>query len=735
MTGMHATPGEKAQKPFILSVTAKEAIKTALALVLVYWIALKVAWMNPYWAGWAVAMVSLPTAGQSIHKGALRLAGTVPGCAAALIILALAPQDRWGAILLCSAWVFFTTYMKLNSRNHSYFWNVAGFVSLVIVTTGPASPENLFEHAVFRTVETAMGVVVYTLVTVFLWPRSNEGAIRKAGADLLATQAARLRAARPAEGSEEEAPRLDETPGREVTQLAAFGAAIQAEGSESYEVHEQRPNWERLLEVSTAIMGALDRWQLDGSQDRDLQRVLPNLDPFVEELGARFDAARSALRGDAVGHRASAISLHADGPSLRDLSPLDRAAVSVVKRELEDLERLTGEMLDCAAALADPSSKTRNNRAQASSSGTQGALRLPVPDRDHLRGAALVPATLIAGALIWIYWDPPGHAGWMQFPASVAMAFAATQQFTATSLLKPVAIGSALGLGAYVFIMPHLSSFVGLGSLLFACMFATCFFFTGLGRFGGIIGILNEISVQNQQSYNFAAMANAYVFTLLGFVLVFFMSYMLRSPRPEKAVLGLLGRFFRSAEFLISEAQPGRTDSRAWRWRIAFHRHEMSSMPSKLEAWGKAINRDLFPSNQAQQTAALVAALRAIAHRIEELLEARGSKQSDELARALSDDVAGWRDEIKITLAQWASRPEGEISLELRQRLANWLADLQKHVDSVADEEERRAIPEDELEGFYRVLGSYRGVSEALSLYAKAASAINWPEWREERFT
>ena len=45
----------------------KEAVKTALALALVYGIALKAGWMNPYWAGWAVAMIALPTAGQSIH--------------------------------------------------------------------------------------------------------------------------------------------------------------------------------------------------------------------------------------------------------------------------------------------------------------------------------------------------------------------------------------------------------------------------------------------------------------------------------------------------------------------------------------------------------------------------------------------------------------------------------------------------------------------------------------------
>ncbi len=725
----------EARNPFVLSVTAKEAIKTALAFTLVFWIALKSAWMNPYWAGWAVAMIALPTAGQSLHKGVLRLAGTVPGCAAALAILGLAPQSRWGLILLASAWVFFTTYKMLSSKNNSYFWNVAGYVSLIIVTTGPASAENAFEHAVFRTLETAMGVVVYTLVTVLIWPRTNAGAIRKAGTELLRTQAERLFAIRSSTAPQNEAGGIDQLHAQEVSQLAALRAALQAEGSESYEVHEQRPRWERLLALSNGVSTALDRVQISWRSDLGLGHVLPNLQAFCEELEGRLGAARRLVRGDGAQRRAVTVSLEVDRPSLRSLAPLDRASVVVIRKELEDLDRLTDEMLSCAMALADPSSKTRLTAPARSWRDTRARFALPVLDRDHLGGATLVAATLIVGFLIWVYVNPPGHASWIMLPSTVAMAVAGMQQLTATKFVVPVAVASALTLAVYVFIMPSLSTFVGLGSVIFACMFINCFFFTGLARLAGMIGILNELSIQNQQTYNFAAMANGYVFTLLAFVLVFFMSYMIRSPRPEKAVLHLLSRFFRSAEILISRAPSNQASSVFRRTRIAFHRHEIRTVPSKLEAWSKAIDRKLFARNQPEQTHDLVTALRAMAHRIEELLEVRGSKHSAHLAHALRDDVAIWRHGIELTLREWVSRPEAEVSPELRQRLANWLADLQEHVDSATGNRERTIASDEELEGFYRLLGGYRGVSEALSAYAKAAGAIDWGEWREERFT
>ena len=160
-----------------MSPKLKEAIKTGLAFTLTYYIALKVAWLNPSWAVTTVAMIALPTAGQSIQKGFNRLVGTVPACLVAFFIMGVAPQSRWLFMALACAWIFFTTYMMLRSRSHGYMWNVMGFVCLVILLTGPSSSESLFQHAVFRTMETALGIVVYTLVTVFLWPQTNAGAI------------------------------------------------------------------------------------------------------------------------------------------------------------------------------------------------------------------------------------------------------------------------------------------------------------------------------------------------------------------------------------------------------------------------------------------------------------------------------------------------------------------------------------------------------------------------------
>ncbi|RLB96384.1 MAG: hypothetical protein DRH90_24650, partial [Deltaproteobacteria bacterium] len=278
----------------------KEAVKTGLALMLVYGIALKMNWMNPYWAGISVAVISLTTAGESINKGMLRLAGTIPGCLSAFVILSLAPQSRWLCLLLACAWIFFTTYMMLVDKQRGYFWTMAGIVSLIILVIGPSSSESLFVHAVFRTVETCMGVVVYMLVSVFLWPRTNLGAIRKTGGMLAASQATLVQAGREimTDGRTDVGP--SELLGQEIRLLTRFAQVLQAEGSESYAIHEMRHQWDRLHGLFAAAMESIDRWKigLDDLAGIDVKAVLPDLPAYFDELGLCFVEIQGLLNGN-----------------------------------------------------------------------------------------------------------------------------------------------------------------------------------------------------------------------------------------------------------------------------------------------------------------------------------------------------------------------------------------------------------------------------------------------------
>ena len=170
-----------------LSDRARHAIKVALAMVIGYGLALQWGWLNPSWAGFAIAFCSLGTRGESLNKAALRLCGTALGVFAAFFFLAVFPQDRWWFVTAVGLYSAVVTYLMIGSRAQ-YFWQVAGFVCLIITLTGPSDPANVFEHGLARGYETALGCVVWGLVDVLVWHVTNRATLLNTARQLVAPQ-------------------------------------------------------------------------------------------------------------------------------------------------------------------------------------------------------------------------------------------------------------------------------------------------------------------------------------------------------------------------------------------------------------------------------------------------------------------------------------------------------------------------------------------------------------------
>jgi len=155
-----------------LSIKAKDAIKTAIAMTIAYGVALAMEWERPYWAGFAVAFISLGTIERSLEKGILRMLGTLAAGAVALTLIAIFPQQRWWFMVTLSIYVGICTYMMTGSKI-PYFYQVSAFVCTIICFDGGVNSVNAFQTAIARIEETAMGIIVYVLVAIFIWPRND----------------------------------------------------------------------------------------------------------------------------------------------------------------------------------------------------------------------------------------------------------------------------------------------------------------------------------------------------------------------------------------------------------------------------------------------------------------------------------------------------------------------------------------------------------------------------------
>ena len=165
-------------------VQLQEAFKLALSVTLFYWLALALNWPSPKNGAIAIAVTSLATVGDSLNKGLLRILGTALGVVAGLLILAGFAQSRWGFMLAMAAYVVAVSYVLQNSR-HGYAWFLAGMTAAVVWSSSYLKVENAFEVGLFRFVETAGGVAVYTVVSLALWPRSAGKQVDDAGRRIL----------------------------------------------------------------------------------------------------------------------------------------------------------------------------------------------------------------------------------------------------------------------------------------------------------------------------------------------------------------------------------------------------------------------------------------------------------------------------------------------------------------------------------------------------------------------
>jgi len=323
---------------------------------------------------------------------------------------------------------------------------------------------------------------------------------------------------------------------------------------------------------------------------------------------------------------------------------------------------------------------------------------------------------------------------------AIGIAIATMPQLAVWRLVVPVASSVLFAGVLYIFVMPQLSSFLGLGLLIFAATFAICYLFAAprqmLGRAFGLAMFVTIAAVSNEQTYSFLHVANTAMMFPTVFLIFAVSAYIPWSIRPERAFLRLLGRFFRSSEYLLSTMRrvPGGSPTRFERWRRAFHTREVSTLPAKLGTWSPHIDTRALRDTSPQQIQSLVTSLQILSNHMQDLLKSRGSPQAQLLVQELLADFRAWRLGVQEIFQRLSKDPAAGEQEAFRNRLAERMQQLEERIKGVLDK-----VPDDQLsdrdeENFYRLLGAYRGVSEALVDYAGSTSVIDWTRWREERF-
>jgi uncharacterized membrane protein YccC len=618
-----------------------------------------------------------------------------------------------------------------------YFWFISAFVCLLISMTGGADSQHAFYTGLARAQETGLGILVYALFSVFLWPQSSAGKLDDVSRKLFTVELQLYRAYCGLITGERTGEEYKALKMQEIQLLGQFGQVLMGAQTDTYTVWEVRHQWQLFHSQATALMETLERWResFAAIRELDLTELLPNLKPVFDQIDHRLEQIERMLNGKEPIPAPPRSSLKTNSEKFQGLTHFQQAAVAVTRAQINDLDLISQSLFDYVQDIKGIKPTTGESRRAARSFFD------PVLDLDRLKAAFQAMLTMWISFLVWIYINPPGHDMFAFFATLMAL-IAAMTHVSVSIMFWPWVYGCAVTGILYVFVMPHLSGYTQLGLMIFGLTFSYNYIFwqpqQALIKTCGLGAFIAVTAIQNQMTYSFAGYANQAAMIILACMLAIAIQFILGSPRPEKVFLRLVARFCRHSEFLLSRVALDRDEHRGLvkRWQMVVYRNDLLEIPAKLAVMGQRIDYKLLSGQTPDQVQTLVNNLQAIAYWIKELVEIRELPQADLLVTAALEDLRAWRLTAQEQLRLWAddSALAASQGNAIRDRLEAKMSALEDKMGKTFRGLKEGELDQGEIENFYQILGAFRGLSGSAIDYTRAAEGIDWKQLQEARF-
>ncbi len=731
-----------------------EASKPALAVVIIYAIAFYMGWEKPYWATVSAFSVNLLARGMTLYRGVIRVLGTILGGMTGLVLIALFPQERWGYMIAVMIPLFLYGY-GCTGKNE-YLYVVAGITLSVVIGVTWQVPnwESGESHQIvmLRITQTWMGSLVMVLISVFIWPRTSIRDFEDLARKIWANQRdlfLNLRRGISGEDVSEEARRLRL---KDVDYQEHIHFVLHIAEQDSFEMLEDGHDWHEFLHMSAGQVEGMEslRESLYDLRGLDLSTFLPNLDDLCAELEQRYEQTGRMLTGRPPTAMPQPVALSRNDPEIEALSHFQQAAVAVIKNQLENLEAVSRSLFDCVARIR----RFEGSHGEHEAHTDHGAHGAPGPwlalDPERVRGALGIMASVWIGFFCWIYiYDVPiGSIFWAMCGV---MAFVITYrgEMRPSTLLWSWAVGTLLAFICNVFVFQYLDGYREFAILIFTVSFLLGYAFYPQSHPGArmftLISFTILVQADQEQIYSLKVELTYVLWIWLTLSIPIIGKAMFIHWRPEKMFLRLFDRFFRQAHLLISAHGPEgpRRQGVFARWKMAFYQNDLADLPRKCALYASAYDSfKLVPGSATidyktlgttpDRVQELLMSLYLLAYRVKDLVAARALPRMDAVEKQLMDEKEDWLQLIEEWFRHRAADPTAAMLpiADLPARLAG----LEPRIDEAFARVDTGAFSAEDSENFYRLLSSYRSLSEAMANHARIAEEFDWPRWRENRF-
>lgn len=523
---------------FSFSDKLKFSIKVSLSMALAYLIPLSQGWAQPQTAAITVMLIAaMGSVSESIQKGAMRVLGTIIGAIIGMTLIGVFPQDRVLYLISLSVIVTIVLYILRAYKGDNTIFMLTAITMMMVFKNGEV--DDVLIYGLDRTFMTVFGIVVYTLVGVFLWPVKVEDNTQESATSLSAAQLELFR----------HRDDIDTKRSDLRTTLFEKETALSSATRDSGSIDITLTQWHSLMYHYKNISAQLTLLSLHDKESYSdaMQVYIPNYHALESDIETLLESIEDVWAKKEAIVVPELFEVEYKTESLRQLSHLERASlvstIQNMKRLHEELRLLAIKLNSVHSPL--PTLFNTDNIPQGS--------RFLWGDVEHLKGALVSFIIFWAATLFWMTMNPPGGFTIVALATGLSVLTTFTP-IKPAMLIVVFSFSFVFATVMYIAVLPHLHYGWELGLFIFFYSFVsfhlvnpqmTIFFLLGLFTF----------NISNTMYYNF----NIFLLILMLFYLFLFLLhifyYVPFSTKPEHLFLRTKNRFFKLSSILLDRGR------------------------------------------------------------------------------------------------------------------------------------------------------------------------------------
>jgi uncharacterized membrane protein YgaE (UPF0421/DUF939 family) len=716
-----------------------DAVKPAISMSIAIGLAFYLDFKQPYWAAFAVLMMSFSTTGQAFRRVLVGIPGTFVGGIAALTIFSIFPQQPIFLfpvlILYCGISMYFLQACKVNG----YFFFAISFVCLVVITTSLPHSDDIFAYALARLEETCLGMTVYSTVTLLLWRRSAWPILQEKVTVMTSLHSDLFR---------EQMRRVETTDRKKVfaVQRKALRALDKIEElvgfavTDSFTVWEHRNYWRAFIRHSRELVRAQLRWGWVVPELRKefMRRCLPELPTKVKQLETRLHAMKYGAHADHLRRNPKPVQLERDEAEFAKLPYFLQAQVIVVQCAFDEMGHLVHSILHYHCFFHD------NTLEPPTSYLSNVSWELPL-DFEYFITALQSMVVFSVAVLIWFFWYPPGlyNGQFLMLGGAFSLISVFVKTHDPLRDAKSYALATVIITVVYVCTLQFLTTYYELGTLIFCVTFLVYFILNKpdqtLFKLALLLAWLSFPKFANVQVYDFKTVINSAMTMTLAGIVASMGLYIVAYPVAELHFIRKRRRFFRSA-ITILELMPyevKRKLSLVDRFRLNVCMQNFTRLPQSMLSIAERLDRTIIRVPRGQ-VGEVIFSFELLGEALFSLYRTQKNGQEVTIAPELLQLLDEWR---RVKIKFFTQLERNIISTDyridtLQQHLRSRLERIETTIERVNKDAENRGQPisQKENELLYLLLERNRGVSNAMMEYLSASQKIDWEEWAQPRF-